>query len=205
MVDRVYHGKTDKEMEAQSDADVATIEATGYKLERAFFGRGLLQGRELWAEYVAVHDSVFRGVSQADCLSQAQAEAGEARSRGWALVGETWADEAGVQVLTVSYKWSKQLANEKGVVATLLAPSPRSAKRGQGESSAHRLWNGLVQIWSLLLVGVIVVPIIAMSGSGDAGTGIGLAAGLTAAGVLFVPWVIVLVILLVLRSTTRSR
>lgn len=67
------------------------------------------------------------------------------------------------------------------------------------ESAAHRFLNFLVQLWTLGLVAVIVVPVL----SGNAAAG--LLVGVTAAAVLFVPWLIGLVILLVLRSTTRAR
>lgn len=69
------------------------------------------------------------------------------------------------------------------------------------ESGAHKLLNGLVGLWTLGYALVIVLPIMASNGQGA----IGAVVGFGAAAVLFVPWIIGLVILVVLRSTTRAR
>jgi hypothetical protein len=77
---------------------------------------------------------------------------------------------------------------------------PESVPKSE-ESEAHRLLNGLVILWTLGYLAVVIFPIMSSNGQGAIGAGVGFAA----ASVLFIPWLVVLLILVVLRSTTRSR
>lgn len=48
--------------------------------------------------------SVFRGVSEADCLRQAEADAIKGRSYGYEPESQSWSEDAGLRVLTVNYR-----------------------------------------------------------------------------------------------------
>jgi hypothetical protein len=48
--------------------------------------------------------TVIKGVSDADCLRQAEADAAKARTNGYAPESQAWADDAGLRVLTVIYR-----------------------------------------------------------------------------------------------------
>ena len=81
-----------------------------------------------------------------------------------------------------------------------MRPPPTSEKR-----LARRVLNGLLAIWVLGYLAMSLIPIIAANGQGTVGAMVGPAVGFGAAIVLFVPWVIGLIILLVLRWTSRAR
>lgn len=48
--------------------------------------------------------TVFRGVSDADCIRQAERDAMLARENGYAPESQSWADDAGLRILTVIYR-----------------------------------------------------------------------------------------------------
>lgn len=51
----------------------------------------------------AMSTHVFRGVSDTDCQRQAEVDAADGRRLGYEPQSQTWADDAGLRVLTVSY------------------------------------------------------------------------------------------------------
>lgn len=55
----------------------------------------------------ATSTSVVTGVSEADCLRQAEADASEGRSRGYQPTGQVWGEEAGLRTLTITYRWER--------------------------------------------------------------------------------------------------
>ena len=67
--------------------------------------------------------SVFRGVSQADCIRQAEEDAGRARANGYEVDGQFWSESAGAQVLTVVYRYI-------GIVAPPRAAPPQVSSTG---------------------------------------------------------------------------
>jgi hypothetical protein len=75
------------------------------------------------------------------------------------------------------------------------------AKEPSSESTAHKLMNALVSLWTLGYLALIVWPMLNSHGADAAGVIVGVGVG----AVLFVPWIIGMVILVVLRSTMRSR
>jgi hypothetical protein len=46
------------------------------------------------------------GVSEADCVRQAEGDVLQARANGYAPVGQAWSEEAGLVVLTVTYEYA---------------------------------------------------------------------------------------------------
>jgi hypothetical protein len=65
--------------------------------------------------------SVFRGVGEADCLRQADADVVQARSRGYEPESQDWSEENGLKVLTVTYVYTGRVA------PTPVAPAPAVA------------------------------------------------------------------------------
>ena len=77
---------------------------------------------------------------------------------------------------------------------------PTQAQKSN-ETVAHKLLNGLVTLWTLGYLAAVVFAIIAPNDNWAAGK----LANLVVPAVLFVPWVMVLLALIALRSTTRAR
>lgn len=208
-----YVGGKEPQLRSKFEAARADLESRGLFLIDTEL-RSELLGKALVARYGRRTRSVFRGVSEADCYAQAAHDGAIARSRGYEIESQAWADDGNVKVLSVVYRSALTDAREGVRSATTLASvmgfrpagpletPPAIAPAGQRrESAAHQLLNWLVGLWTFGYLAVIVLPIMSSNGNGA----IGAVVGFGAAAVLFVPWLIGLIILVVLRSTTRSR